>query len=218
MGAHASARASTSPARSRSRRTSSRRSSELGELDEALAVTRRLRELASGRSTHGGSRPRRAAARSCNWPRGYDDDAAAALEQAAAEYLRLGLPLRPRARRCSASAGRSGGSKKWGAARELAGAAAAAFEELGSPGWAEGARSELARVGARRPQASGELTATERRVAELAADGMSNKEIARTLFVGVHTVEVHLSHAYAKLGVHSRSQLARRLADATSRH
>jgi DNA-binding NarL/FixJ family response regulator len=46
----------------------------------------------------------------------------------------------------------------------------------------------------------------------LAAEGLSNKEIARTLFVTVHTIEVHLSHAYAKLGVRSRTQLAGRLA------
>jgi DNA-binding NarL/FixJ family response regulator len=41
----------------------------------------------------------------------------------------------------------------------------------------------------------------------LAAQGLSNKDIAARLFVTVHTVEVHLSHAYAKLGVRSRSQL-----------
>ena len=80
---------------------------------------------------------------------------------------------------------------------------------MGAKVWAERARDELERVGGRRPAAAGELTAAERRVSELAASGLSNKEIARTLFVSVHTVEVHLSHAYAKLGVHSRAQLAR---------
>jgi DNA-binding NarL/FixJ family response regulator len=90
--------------------------------------------------------------------------------------------------------------------------AAAAFDELGSPGWADQARVELSRVGARRPRAEGELTPTEQRVATLAAEGLSNKEIAATLFVTVHTVEAHLSHAYRKLGVRSRGQLARRLA------
>ena len=84
---------------------------------------------------------------------------------------------------------------------------------MGSPGWAERARSELARVGGRRRQEPGELTPAERRVVELAADGLSNKEIAQTLFVAVRTVEVHLKHAYAKLGIRSRSQLARRLSD-----
>ena len=87
----------------------------------------------------------------------------------------------------------------------------ASFGELGSDGWAEEAGSELARVGARRPSPSGELTATERRVAELAAVGRSNKDISQALYVTVHTVEAHLSHAYAKLGVRSRGQLADRL-------
>jgi DNA-binding NarL/FixJ family response regulator len=48
-------------------------------------------------------------------------------------------------------------------------------------------------------------------VVELAAEGRANKEIARALHVTVHTVEVHLSRAYAKLGVRSRAQLASRL-------
>ena len=55
------------------------------------------------------------------------------------------------------------------------------------------------------------MTPTEERVARLAAEGRSNKEIARTLFVTVHTVEAHLSKAYAKLGIRSRTQLAGRL-------
>ena len=82
---------------------------------------------------------------------------------------------------------------------------------MGAAGWAEEARSELARVGARRPTPSGELTSAEAGVVELAAEGRANKEIARALHVTVHTVEVHLSHAYAKLGVRSRAQLASRL-------
>jgi DNA-binding CsgD family transcriptional regulator len=55
------------------------------------------------------------------------------------------------------------------------------------------------------------LTPSELRVVELAVEGLSNKEIAQRLFVRVHTVEVHLSHAYAKLGVRSRGQLAQRV-------
>ena len=58
---------------------------------------------------------------------------------------------------------------------------------------------------------SGELTPSERRVAELAASGRSNKQIAHELHITVHTVEAHLSHGYAKLGIHSRGQLAGRL-------
>jgi DNA-binding NarL/FixJ family response regulator len=85
------------------------------------------------------------------------------------------------------------------------------FEQLGSPGWAGQARSELTRVGARRPAPVGELTPAERRVAELAAAGSANKDIAQTLHVTVSTVEAHLSRAFLKLDVHSRSQLAIRL-------
>ena len=53
-------------------------------------------------------------------------------------------------------------------------------------------------------------------MAELAAGGSSNKEIARILHVTVSTVEAHLSRAYAKLGVRSRAQLGGRLPPATS--
>jgi len=103
-------------------------------------------------------------------------------------------------------------AKQWRAARDALGAAAASFDELGSPGWAELARAEHERVPGRRPGTSGELTPTERRVVELAASGLANKQIATSLFVTVHTVEVHLARAYAKLGVRSRAQLAARLA------
>jgi DNA-binding CsgD family transcriptional regulator len=52
------------------------------------------------------------------------------------------------------------------------------------------------------------LTPSERRVAQLAADGLSNKEIAQTLFVTVKTVEQHLGRVYRKLDIGSRKQLA----------
>ncbi|MEA2193299.1 MAG: hypothetical protein QOI73_3420, partial [Solirubrobacteraceae bacterium] len=55
------------------------------------------------------------------------------------------------------------------------------------------------------------LTPSERRVAQLAADGLSNREIAQALFVTVRTVEGHLTQTYAKLDVGSREQLARAL-------
>ncbi|WP_328665931.1 AAA family ATPase [Streptomyces sp. NBC_00322] len=56
------------------------------------------------------------------------------------------------------------------------------------------------------------LTRSERRVAKLAAEGMTNKEIAASLFVGLRTVEVHLSKAYHKLGISGRAGLAEALA------
>ena len=61
------------------------------------------------------------------------------------------------------------------------------------------------------------MTETERRVAELAAQGHTNKEIAAELFMGVSTVEAHLSRIYRKLGLRSRTELAGRIATAGAR-
>ena len=82
---------------------------------------------------------------------------------------------------------------------------------VGAFGLAERANEEIAATGARPRKvlqhgARRHPTASERRVEQLAADGMSNKEIAQTLFVTIKTVEVHLSHAYRKLEISSRSQ------------
>jgi DNA-binding CsgD family transcriptional regulator len=144
-----------------------------------------------------------------------DDQAATQMAEAAADFGHLGLPF-DQARTLLALGRALRRAKHWGAARKALQEAAATFDRLGSPGWAAEARSELARVGARRPSPAGELTLAEQRVAELAAKGSSNKEIARTLHVTVSTVEAHLSRAYAKLGVRSRSQLAGRLSSAAS--
>ncbi|MGH3031076.1 MAG: LuxR C-terminal-related transcriptional regulator [Gaiellaceae bacterium] len=184
---------------------------EAGEPDEARAVTLRLRELAEQQEHPWGLASGKRCDALLRLASSYDEEAAAALAQAADDHAELGL--RVECGRALLGLGRAQRRhRKWAAARRSLEQAAAAFEEIGSAGWAEEARSELARVGARRPRPTGELTPSERRVAELAAEGLSNKEIARTLFVTVNTVEAHLSHAYAKLGVRSRVQLASRLA------
>jgi DNA-binding CsgD family transcriptional regulator len=86
---------------------------------------------------------------------------------------------------------------------------------VGAFGLAERANDEIAASGARPRKVLhtglDALTASERRVAQLAADGMSNKDIAQTLFVTIKTVEVHLSHAYRKLEIGSRAQLHKAL-------
>jgi DNA-binding CsgD family transcriptional regulator len=82
------------------------------------------------------------------------------------------------------------------------------FEQLGTPLWAAKARAELARVGIR-PAAPLALTPTEERVAQLVADGKTNREVAAELFVSRRTVEDNLSRMYRKLGVRSRAELAR---------
>jgi DNA-binding CsgD family transcriptional regulator len=97
------------------------------------------------------------------------------------------------------------------AARETLEQARAIFEELGARPWAAKARDELRRVSGRAPGTT-ELTEAERRAAELAAEGRHNKEIAAALFIGIGTVEAHLSRVYRKLGIRSRTELAARFA------
>jgi DNA-binding CsgD family transcriptional regulator len=74
------------------------------------------------------------------------------------------------------------------------------------------ATSELARIGGRPPR-SLELSASERRVVELAAEGHTNREIASVMFLSEKTVESHLTHIYRKTSVESRRQLVGWLRD-----
>ncbi len=97
------------------------------------------------------------------------------------------------------------------AARATLAEALGVFDDLGAALWAETAAGELARISGR-VAAGGGLTATEQRVVDLVADGLSNGEVAARLFVAVRTVEAHLSRIYAKLGIRSRVDLARRAA------
>ena len=84
--------------------------------------------------------------------------------------------------------------------------ALACFESLGAPDWAAITRAELGRVG-RRPHAPTDLTETERRVAELAASGLTSREIAERAFLAPKTVGNVLGRVYEKLGIHSRAEL-----------
>jgi len=81
------------------------------------------------------------------------------------------------------------------------------FERLGTPLWASRARAELARLDSPRGDGQG-LSAAEQRVADLAATGLSNKEIAAELFISEKTVETNLSRVYRKLGIRSRGGLS----------
>jgi len=97
------------------------------------------------------------------------------------------------------------------AARDSLAAALSIFEELGSPPWAERTRSEMERLGLRhRPP--DELSATERRIAELAASGLTNRQVAEAAFVSPKTVEANLARVYRKLGIRSRAELGARMA------
>lgn len=86
----------------------------------------------------------------------------------------------------------------------------AAFDDLGTPLWADRARAELARVSVG-PSATAMLTPSERRVAELAASGMTNRDVAAALFISPKTVEANLARVYHKLGIRSRAELGRRI-------
>jgi DNA-binding NarL/FixJ family response regulator len=92
-------------------------------------------------------------------------------------------------------------------------AAIEAFERLRAEPWAERARAELRASGetARRrdPSTLDQLTPQELHIARLVAEGLSNKEVAAQLFLSPRTIEHHLRHVFAKLGVKSRTQLAR---------
>jgi DNA-binding CsgD family transcriptional regulator/tetratricopeptide (TPR) repeat protein len=98
-------------------------------------------------------------------------------------------------------------ARRRGEARDALEGAKSAFVELRAPLWAERCGDELARLGGR-PRNRETLTPSERRIAELVASGLSNKEVAGRLVVTVGTVEGHLSKIYAKLGLHSRAALA----------
>jgi DNA-binding CsgD family transcriptional regulator len=132
----------------------------------------------------------------------------AEIAEAIATFEALGLPFE-RARTLLVLGEVRRRAKQKRPAREALEAALASFDALGAPAWAERTRGELARIGGR--SASGDLTSTERRVAELVASGLSNKEVAAILFVSVKAVEANLSRIYAKLGVTSRTELARRI-------
>jgi len=87
------------------------------------------------------------------------------------------------------------------------------LDRLGSTLWASRAQAELAATGLRPrrrgPSAHDTLTPQERNVAELAAEGLSNRDLAASLFVSTNTIETHLRHIFQKLGVRSRVELAR---------
>jgi DNA-binding CsgD family transcriptional regulator len=88
------------------------------------------------------------------------------------------------------------------------------FERLGAQLWLERTETELRRAAPRRRR-DGELTAAETRVARLVAAGATNKEVAARLFTTVRTVEAHLTRIYRKLGLRSRSELVRKVAEGT---
>jgi DNA-binding CsgD family transcriptional regulator len=86
------------------------------------------------------------------------------------------------------------------------------FERSGARLWAERTKRELERLGLRRSSGA-DLTEGERRVAELAASGMTNREVAAALYVSPKTVEARLAHVYRKLAISSRAELGAQMTE-----
>jgi DNA-binding CsgD family transcriptional regulator len=181
----------------------------LGELDTAERLTDRLDE--QGRAL---DRPVALAtsARCRGLITGARGDLAAAedhLQRALAEHARTQQPFEV-ARTLLVAGTVSRRMRQKTGARELLDRALATFHDLGAPLWAEKTERELGRIGGR-PPAPTELTPTEAQIAELVAEGRTNREVAEALFVSVHTVEANLKRIYRKLDVRSRTELARKL-------
>jgi len=142
--------------------------------------------------------------------RGHHDSARSLIAGALEAHAELPEPFE-HARTLQISGRVERSARNWGAARAALVDALERFDALGAARWSERTAADLARLPGRRPAGKQELTTREREIAELVAAGLANKEIAERLFVTVNTVEKTLSHAYAKLGVHSRTALAGRL-------
>jgi len=183
---------------------------ELGRLDEAGE----LLDWYEGNAVRLSRRGATASSRRCRGllaaAQGALDEALIHFESALAEHDSVPLPF-DRARTLLLYGAALRRSKRKADARDRLEEAVASFDELGAAAFAGRARAELARIGGRR-RSEGGLTATERQIAGLVAEGRSNKEVAAALFVTVKTVEANLSRVYAKLGLRSRADLARHLA------
>jgi DNA-binding NarL/FixJ family response regulator len=136
------------------------------------------------------------------------DAAAEALERALTEHERCPMPFE-RARTLLVHGRLQRRLKRKRQARLSLDGAREVFASEGAANWVARVDEELGRVTVRR--APEELSATELRIAQLAADGLSNQAIAEQVFVSVKTVESNLKRAYRKLGISSRAQLARAL-------
>jgi DNA-binding CsgD family transcriptional regulator len=143
------------------------------------------------------------------WLAGQGDVEAAAKKarDAMAEHERLAMPFEcARTQLLLGQLQRRQRQKE--SARSTLRAALDAFHSMGTPLWADRARAELARADAG-PTRDLSLTPSEQRVAELAASGMTNRDVATALFISPKTVEANLARIYRKLGIKTRAELGR---------
>jgi DNA-binding CsgD family transcriptional regulator len=180
------------------------------ELVDWLEARGRALDRASALAAAGRGRGMLAAAQ------GEHDTAIAAFQRAVLEHGRAAIPFE-RARTLLHLGGAQRRAKQKLAARASLSEALDTFDGLGAEPWRAQAAAELARISGRRPAESG-LTLTEDRVVALVAEGRTNKEVAAALYLSPKTVEAHLRSVFRKLGVRSRTALARHvLSDSQSR-
>jgi DNA-binding CsgD family transcriptional regulator len=182
----------------------------VGDIDRAAAIEATLEEAARIAPTPWVVAIEARAAGQLAAARGDLVGAATAFDRALREHDRLPMPFE-RGRTLLAKGQLHRRRKEKRLADETLRAALDGFESLGATVWAERARMELARVG-RRPHAPAQLTETERRVAELAASGLSNRRIAERAFLAPKTVDNVLGRVYQKLDIHSRAELGGQMA------
>ncbi len=137
--------------------------------------------------------------------RGDLEAAAATFDLALVEHERLAMPFE-RGRTLLAKGRLHRRRKEKRLADETLREALAIFEPLGAPVWVDRTRMELGRIGLR-PRASERLTETELQVAQLAASGLTTREIGQRAFLAPKTVGNVLGRVYQKLGIHSRAEL-----------
>jgi DNA-binding CsgD family transcriptional regulator len=142
--------------------------------------------------------------------RGESEGAVQALEDALGHHQQLAMPFEL-GRTLLVMGQVQRRAKRKRITKEYLERALAIFESLPAPLWADRARSELSRVGLR-PPAPLTLSATEERVAALAASGHTNRQVAQALFVSPRTVEANLARVYRKLGISSRAELGAAMA------
>ena len=141
------------------------------------------------------------------------DGAARALERALEQHRRLSMPVELARTQLAFGRLQRRRRQKRASADTLA-EAARIFADVGATQWAALATLELDRAIAS-PRERTALTPSEQRVAELAAAGRTNREVAAALFISPKTVEANLARIYHKLGVHSRAELGRRFVPIT---
>jgi len=179
----------------------------LGRLDDADTV---LRDLTS-RARRAGNPNAQAIAHRCHGlllaAQGNIPEAIDEMDAALADHARRTLP--PELARTLVDKGallRRAKQKR--AAKQTLEQALTLLEPLDAEILKARARDELSRIGLRPATPSNGLTAAQTRVAELVAAGMSNQEVATTLYMSTRSVESHLTKIYRELGIRSRSQLA----------